>query len=265
MKDFTLPWWALIPGILLMVYACSQAPKRYDSDPFTGNESLPAPEVKPPAFSAEDSSSTVEMDTFNQGEPSFEEVQPLDYFRPGTYTFDYIFDVRAASNISRMSGPNKYSMRIEILEEGSMHVMTPEEEPSKANLLLAPSGQDMRIDKPTTIFSYNLYYEVPHSMSFGKVEWVLAKLYIFDGQLRAVRVADHIYADRQVDLQIVKQTDLYTPSEENKPSSGTHVVRKGENLNRIAKKYGITVQELMSLNNLRNTTIYVGQKLKYAR
>ncbi|MFN4227834.1 MAG: LysM peptidoglycan-binding domain-containing protein [Candidatus Ratteibacteria bacterium] len=40
-----------------------------------------------------------------------------------------------------------------------------------------------------------------------------------------------------------------------------HTVKKGENLSLIAKKYGKTPEELKKLNNLKNTTIYPGQKI----
>ncbi len=40
-----------------------------------------------------------------------------------------------------------------------------------------------------------------------------------------------------------------------------HIVRRGENLTVIASRYGVTAQKLKSWNNLRRSTIYVGQKL----
>lgn len=42
---------------------------------------------------------------------------------------------------------------------------------------------------------------------------------------------------------------------------GVHVVKKGENLYRIGKKYGMTVKELQDLNNLVGTTIHPGDEL----
>ena len=41
-----------------------------------------------------------------------------------------------------------------------------------------------------------------------------------------------------------------------------HRVRRGENLGRIAEKYGTSVRSIMQLNNLRRTTIHPGQSLK---
>jgi LysM repeat protein len=46
------------------------------------------------------------------------------------------------------------------------------------------------------------------------------------------------------------------------PSGGTHVVQPGENLYRIALRYGTSVQEIAAANGIVNTSrIYVGQRL----
>ncbi|OYT16559.1 MAG: lytic transglycosylase [Bacteroidetes bacterium 4572_77] len=49
-----------------------------------------------------------------------------------------------------------------------------------------------------------------------------------------------------------------------KSKNGYHKVRSGENLGLIAKKYGISVKQLKSWNNLRSNTIKPGQNLKVA-
>lgn len=42
-----------------------------------------------------------------------------------------------------------------------------------------------------------------------------------------------------------------------------YIVKKGDNLTKIAKKYGTTVKKLKDLNKIENANlIYVGQKLK---
>lgn len=43
---------------------------------------------------------------------------------------------------------------------------------------------------------------------------------------------------------------------------GTHLVKGGDNLSRIAKKYGVTVKEIRAANGLKSNDIKVGQKLK---
>ena len=44
--------------------------------------------------------------------------------------------------------------------------------------------------------------------------------------------------------------------------SGVHVVRRGDNLGSIAKRYGMTVTRLRSLNGLRGTRVMPGQPLR---
>jgi len=45
-------------------------------------------------------------------------------------------------------------------------------------------------------------------------------------------------------------------------SRGVHVVKRGETLSSIARRYGTTVQAIMNNNGLRNANlIYVGQRL----
>ncbi len=45
-------------------------------------------------------------------------------------------------------------------------------------------------------------------------------------------------------------------------STEFHKVKRGENLSRIAQKYGTTIDQIKNLNGLRRSRIYIGQKLK---
>ena len=54
---------------------------------------------------------------------------------------------------------------------------------------------------------------------------------------------------------------LYDPLVSCSDSGNFHVVQKGDTLYSIARRYGISVEELKRLNNLVNNTITVGQKL----
>lgn len=47
-----------------------------------------------------------------------------------------------------------------------------------------------------------------------------------------------------------------------KSKTVTHTVRKGENLSKIAKRYGVTIQAIRNANNMKDDRINVGQKLK---
>ncbi len=55
--------------------------------------------------------------------------------------------------------------------------------------------------------------------------------------------------------QIIKIPD-------NKVSGNEYVVKSGDSLYSISKKYGVSVDELMSVNNLKSTVLSVGQVLK---
>jgi len=61
-------------------------------------------------------------------------------------------------------------------------------------------------------------------------------------------------------LELVRN---HTPEQKNNQSAPTdyHIVRRGENLGSIARKYGCTVNNLMNWNNLSRHTIHPGQKL----
>ncbi|MDE6468252.1 MAG: LysM peptidoglycan-binding domain-containing protein [Muribaculaceae bacterium] len=41
-----------------------------------------------------------------------------------------------------------------------------------------------------------------------------------------------------------------------------HTVRRGENLSKIAKRYGVTVQQIKKANNFAGDNIQTGQKIK---
>jgi membrane-bound lytic murein transglycosylase D len=62
--------------------------------------------------------------------------------------------------------------------------------------------------------------------------------------------ANKIYAGQKL--------KIYT----NQPTWTTYTVKSGDNLSTIAKKYGVTVSDIKTWNNLKSTKIYVGQKLK---
>ena len=52
------------------------------------------------------------------------------------------------------------------------------------------------------------------------------------------------------------------PEVKNEIESGEYVVKKGDSLYQIAKKYNISVMELKELNNLSGNLLNIGQVLK---
>lgn len=61
---------------------------------------------------------------------------------------------------------------------------------------------------------------------------------------------------------VVKSIAQYTNTPYDKSSSNTYIVKSGDTLWSIAKKYNITVNELKELNNLSNNSLKIGQVLK---
>ncbi len=54
---------------------------------------------------------------------------------------------------------------------------------------------------------------------------------------------------------------LQIPTEKSTSESNVYVVRKGDNLYKIANNYGVTVKEIMNLNNLDSTLLSIGDTL----
>ena len=82
---------------------------------------------------------------------------------------------------------------------------------------------------------------------------------------------DTIYAPRSNELfknrRVVAVSDTRSTARNSKGSTATgnvtyHKIRSGENLGSIARKYGVTVNQLKSWNGLRSTRISAGKRLK---
>ena len=70
--------------------------------------------------------------------------------------------------------------------------------------------------------------------------------------------ANHIYVGQRLVIPVGGASSGITPSS----SGGTHTVQRGENLYRIALRYGTTVSVVAAANGIVNTgRIYVGQQL----
>ncbi|GGJ59214.1 LysM repeat protein [Anoxybacillus voinovskiensis] len=70
---------------------------------------------------------------------------------------------------------------------------------------------------------------------------------------------DTIYVGQVLRVAKPTETPTTTPTE---TKAVTYTVQAGDSLYSIAAKYGITVQQLKTINNLTSDTIYVGQVLK---
>ena len=72
------------------------------------------------------------------------------------------------------------------------------------------------------------------------------------------RLADKLTESARQEKQTPPQPK---PAPQDNTEYVEHVVEKGTTLNALAKAYKVPVKEIMKINKLKNTNIYVGQKL----
>ena len=70
----------------------------------------------------------------------------------------------------------------------------------------------------------------------------------------AKRIADSATTDQPT----LEQPELQQPTQ---PKNITHIVKKGDNLYRLSKKYGCTIEDLQRWNKLKNDNINIGQRI----
>jgi membrane-bound lytic murein transglycosylase D len=78
------------------------------------------------------------------------------------------------------------------------------------------------------------------------------------GQVIYVPTADAVMAATSVPDPSIERYGSYS-------TTGTHIVRKGENLGSIAKKYRTTTATLMRINGLKKSIIFPGQEILVAK
>ncbi len=80
-------------------------------------------------------------------------------------------------------------------------------------------------------------------------------------QRKQVAGALNASAQKQKQVDKKKEAAKDTKAKNKKKSQTKHTVSKGENLYKISKKYGVTVQELKNANNIKSDDIKIGQTL----
>jgi LysM repeat protein len=105
-----------------------------------------------------------------------------------------------------------------------------------------------------------------HVVKKGETLYSIARRYgvSLEAICAANGIADpsRIYVGQQLVIPMPGSPAEPTPGAPSTPAVGTHVVQRGENLYRIALRYGTTVTALAQANGITNPTqIYVGQKL----
>lgn len=75
-----------------------------------------------------------------------------------------------------------------------------------------------------------------------------------------IAMEDSIYiVDSLLYNQVIEPEKIMSPT--TSPAAITHSVKKGQTLGHIAHRYGTTVKNLMSWNNLKSTNLKIGQKI----
>ncbi len=86
------------------------------------------------------------------------------------------------------------------------------------------------------------------------------------GKRLKIVTSEKINAPVEVKATIEKDVETAVASTESKPETietpEFYTVQKGDNLNSIAKKFGVTVAELKDLNNMEDTNVMLDTKLK---
>jgi len=84
-------------------------------------------------------------------------------------------------------------------------------------------------------------------------------------KLNAIESPNRIYVGQKLRLADEPKTGTEESAREDKKTATTYVVKRGDRLGDIAKKFSTTVQDLMRLNTVKSQNrIYVGQKLAIA-
>lgn len=116
-------------------------------------------------------------------------------------------------------------------------------------------GQQLRI--PINGLPSNSDYVI-YTVKVGDSLYAIAKKYnvTVDDIIKANDLATSTLAiGQQLKIPVnVKEDEDYEYS--------TYIVQSGDNLYKIAKKYGMTVNQLMKVNNLETTNLSIGQVLK---
>jgi serine/threonine protein phosphatase PrpC/LysM repeat protein len=92
-----------------------------------------------------------------------------------------------------------------------------------------------------------------------------------DEELNAVETSDEEQVNEEAEVK--DPSNLEQPKKEDKPTetkkeeksaktSGSHTVKSGDNLGRIAEKYHVKIDALRKANNLKDDQINIGQELK---
>jgi membrane-bound lytic murein transglycosylase D len=75
------------------------------------------------------------------------------------------------------------------------------------------------------------------------------------------RVREHQVETASSDATATRSPDASTPAGEDRANEVSHVVAKGDTISRIARRYGVTPQDIRNWNSLESDSLSIGQSL----
>lgn len=115
-----------------------------------------------------------------------------------------------------------------------------------------------------TVTATNANAATTYKVKSGDSLWSVAEKYkISVSKLKSLnKLKSNVIFPNQVLIVSGTTATKSTAKTTTTATTKTYTVKSGDTLSTIASKYGTTYQKLMSLNGMKNTIIYPGQKLK---
>lgn len=80
-------------------------------------------------------------------------------------------------------------------------------------------------------------------------------------EIDVVQATDNVKSIPAIDISSTENNSTAEEAVASSAKSRTHIVKKGEGIQSIAKRYGVTVKQIMAANSLKNARVKVGQSL----
>ncbi len=161
-------------------------------------------------------------------------------------TMDYIPKVLAAYIVGK--NPEKYGFRVPNAEAHEAFVGVTV--PSPINLAAIANETDIPLENLQKFNPHLKSGVTPTDISTYKI-WI-PKRFEDNFKDKAAGLAEHRLATKAEAPRLASENKIRK----------FHRVKRGEHLNSIAQKYGVTIEQLKSMNRLHSSTVFRGQKLK---
>jgi membrane-bound lytic murein transglycosylase D len=150
-------------------------------------------------------------------------------------------------------------LRFKILPPGSYALRVP---PEKSDLLLAAIDEVPLSNPPTATYTY-AYHRVRSGENLSSIAQRYRTSVKKIMRANNLRKSHHIVAGKRLKIPTGKgAVAAYGSPRGGKPKAASHVVRRGDSLWNVAKRYDTTTASIQKLNKLPGTHLYVGQVLK---